>query len=304
VLTAGADGLEGIVPVLGAFALGAQRLLPTAQGMFSSWSTIKGATSYLSKVRGFLDETSESAEGVPAKPGPALQFERTIMLEQVRYTYPGAERPALLDLTLSVPAGSRIGVVGPSGSGKSTLIDLLMGLLEPEAGRLVVDDIVIDSSNRAAWQRNIAHVPQHPFLSDASIAENIAFGVPSGQIDIERVMDAASKAHIAEFIESQPDGYGTVVGERGVKLSGGQRQRLAIARALYRQARVLVFDEATSALDHDTEAAVMASIQELSTELTIIMIAHRLSTLRGCDRIIVMTAGRVERVGPYAEVVA
>ncbi|MFO0004088.1 MAG: ATP-binding cassette domain-containing protein, partial [bacterium] len=185
---------------------------------------------------------------------------------------------ALDSVDVVIPAGCRLGIIGTSGSGKSTLVDLLMGLLDPAEGSLCVDGLAIDAANRGAWQENISHVPQSVFLADVSIAENIAFGVPKDRIDRDRVREAARKAQIADYLERQPEGYDTLVGERGVRLSGGQRQRLGIARALYRRAKVLIFDEATSALDSETEIAVMEAIEGLGDDLTIVMIAHRLST--------------------------
>jgi ATP-binding cassette subfamily B protein len=194
-------------------------------------------------------------------------------------------------------------LVGSTGSGKSTLLDLLMGLLEPTHGRMVIDGVPIDQSNRLAWQQTIAHVPQSIYLADASIAENIAFGVPPGSVDLERVKRAAEQAQISSFIESSSQGYQAQVGERGIRLSGGQRQRIGIARALYKRASVLVFDEATSALDNATEQAVMESIEKLDRSLTVVMIAHRLTTVRRCDRVIQLESGRIVALGKYQDLI-
>jgi ATP-binding cassette subfamily B protein len=193
---------------------------------------------------------------------------------------------------LTISKGARVGIIGSTGSGKSTALDLLMGLLEPTCGRIVVDGRPLNQTNQRAWQRTVAHVPQSIFLSDASISENIAFGIPSDKIDFDRVRKAAQQAQIADFIESRAEGYSAVVGERGVRLSGGQRQRIGIARALYKQASVLIFDEATSALDNETELAVMHTIEGLSKDLTLFIIAHRLTTLKNCDVIIKLEGGK------------
>jgi ABC-type multidrug transport system fused ATPase/permease subunit len=210
-------------------------------------------------------------------------FERTIALEEVSFRYSANGPDVLQKVSLSIDKGTRVAIVGPSGSGKSTLADLLMGLLEPTSGQLLIDGRKVPT---LAWQANIAHVPQSIFLADASLAENIALGIPREEIDRPRLEAAARAAQIGSFIDSLPKGFETTVGERGIRLSGGQRQRIGIARALYKQAPVLVLDEATSALDDATERAVMETLEGLSRELTIIMIAHRISTTAYCDRIL------------------
>ena len=229
-----------------------------------------------------------------------IPFKRDITLDQMSFRY-ATRGPALHNVSLTIARGERIGLVGETGSGKSTLLDVLMGLLDPTSGAVLIDGEPLSDSNRANWQAQIAHVPQAIYLADSSIAANIAFGEPPDAIDMERVRDAAVHAHIAEFIASLPDGYSTTVGERGIRLSGGQRQRIGIARALYKRASVLVFDEATSALDSKVEAAIMHSIFELERELTLIMIAHRPTTLSGCDRIVRLAAGEIVAVGSFDE---
>ena len=206
-----------------------------------------------------------------------------------------------MSLNLTISKGTRVGLVGGTGSGKSTTLDLLMGLLHPNAGLISIDGQVLEGSRIRAWQASIAHVPQAIFLADTTLAENIAFGVPPGEVDRERVRRAAERAQIGEFVDSMPEGLDSLVGERGVRLSGGQRQRIGIARALYKEAAVLVLDEATSALDNSTERSVMDAIEGLSRELTIIMIAHRLSTVRRCDTIVELEKGRLIAQGPYDE---
>jgi ATP-binding cassette subfamily B protein len=230
----------------------------------------------------------------------------SIRLVGVHFRYVLEQADVLQGLDLEIHRGERIGLIGSTGSGKSTLVDLFMGLLQPTAGRLFVDGTDLHDPQHperlAAWRAAIAHVPQSIYLADSSIAENIAFGVPRHQIDLARVKQAAAQAQIASFIESSPEGYESFVGERGIRLSGGQRQRIGIARALYKKANVLVLDEATSALDIRTEEKVMKAIKAFSESLTVIMIAHRLSTVESCDRVIRLSTGRVSADGPPRQV--
>jgi len=280
----GPQGALAALPVLGGIAFGAQRLLPALQQGYAAWSSIIGYQSSTQEVLKLLDQPlpTEASQPLPAP----LSFKKSIQFDSVKFRYT-EETPWVIDnLSLNIPKGNRVGFVGKTGSGKSTCIDLLMGLLEPSSGRITVDGIVLNQQSLRSWQRNIAHVPQSIYLADTSLAENIAFGVPPQNIDMKRVKEAARQAHIADFIESSPQGYQALVGERGIRLSGGQRQRIGIARALYKQATVLVFDEATSALDHETEQAVMEAIEGLSADLTILIIAHRLTTLKNCTKII------------------
>jgi ATP-binding cassette subfamily B protein len=221
----------------------------------------------------------------------------------VAFRYTSDTPWVLRGIDFDIPKGSRIGFMGTTGSGKTTLLDLVMGLLHPVTGQLEVDGVVINVKNNRAWQSHIAHVPQAIFLADATIAENIAFGVPRDQIDYDRVRQAARKARIAQDIDSWSRRYSTVVGERGVRLSGGQRQRIGIARALYKDADVIVFDEATSALDIETESAVMEAIENLGKEVTVLIVAHRLKTLRNCSRVVHLSDGRIKLVGSYLDVV-
>ena len=228
-----------------------------------------------------------------------ITFAKEIVLDNISFSYSADAQPILQDLSLTIPKGSRIGFIGETGSGKSTLLDIIMGLLQPTSGALKIDGDRIDSSNLRAWQKHVAHVPQSIFLADGTIAENIAFGLPLDQIDEVRVRQAAEQAQIHDIIEKLPNGYQTIVGERGVRLSGGQRQRLGIARAIYKQADVIIFDEATSALDNETEKAVMEAIDQLSNELTILVIAHRLSTLKNCTQIIKLPDGQIFNRADY-----
>jgi len=298
-LTSRYGGMATALPLLGALALGAQRILPALQQTYSAWATVKA---YKSAVEAVVDSLEQPLpQGAFATTPEPLSLEQQIRFEKVSFAY-GSGGPQVLDqLSFEINKGERVGLIGSTGSGKSTTVDLLMGLLEPSSGHITVDGSTIHSQDEPerllAWRAAIAHVPQMIYLADRSIAENIAFGVPVAELDLERVKLAAKHAQIAEFIESSPYGYNTFVGERGIRLSGGQRQRIGIARALYKQASVLVFDEATSALDNATESALMEAIEGLSRELTIVMIAHRLSTVQSCDRVIELEAGRLLKQG-------
>ncbi len=295
-------GVVSAIPVLGALALGAQRLLPVLQQLYASWTSIRGGQSSLQDVLNLLDQPlPDYANQSPPEPIP---FAQSIRLRQVGFCYAATAPQVLQGINIEISKGSRVGFVGATGSGKSTLIDLIMGLLQPTEGTLVIDGIPITAHNHRAWQAHIAHVPQAIFLADTSIAENIAFGILPDQIDIDRVKQAARQAQIAETIESWTQQYDTFVGERGIRLSGGQRQRIGIARALYKQADVIVFDEATSALDNETERAVMQEINDIGQDITILIVAHRLSTLQNCDQIFELEKGSVKRVGSYTEIVS
>lgn len=289
------------IPLLGAFALGAQRLLPVLQNAFSSITSIQGAIMSLSDVLALLDQKTPASAGVISK--NPIDFSKTISLQNISFRYTTNPSTTLSTLTLQIQKGSRIGILGTTGSGKSTFLDILMGLLPPTTGNLAIDGVPIDENNLRDWQARIAHVPQTIFLSDSSITENIAFGFPPSLIDHDRVRYAAKKAQISETIESWPDQYETKIGERGVRISGGQRQRIGIARALYKKADVIIFDEATSALDNKTEEAVMSSLENLDKELTIFIVAHRLSTLKHCTNIIQLEGGRICRTGTYNDIV-
>lgn len=280
-------GLDStVIPVLGALALGAQRLLPALQQVYSSWSAIK---SYTADLQGVLEMLNQPLPSLETSVDPLI-LRQGLSFKSVHFSY-GKDQPEVLrGLNLEVSCGERIGIVGKTGSGKSTTVDLIMGLLSPTSGHIFVDGCDLHDplcpDRLLAWRASIAHVPQSIYLSDSSIAQNIAFGIPEDKIDFDRVRLVANQAQIGGFIESSQHGYDTVVGERGICLSGGQRQRIGIARALYRKANVLILDEATSALDNNTELNLMEAIDQLNPELTIIMVAHRLSTLKSCDRII------------------
>jgi ATP-binding cassette subfamily B protein len=233
-----------------------------------------------------------------------LRFQKQIKLNELSFRYAPNTPWVLNNINLTIARGSRIGFIGTTGSGKTTLLDIVMGLLQPTEGTLEIDGKPVTLHNQRSWQVHLAHVPQAIFLADSTIEENIAFGVPRDQINHVRVTQAAQKAQIADIIETWPARYQTFVGERGIRLSGGQRQRIGIARALYKQADVIIFDEATSALDNETEQAVMRAIEGLSEDLTVLIIAHRLSTLKNCTQIVELGGGGIRRIGTYQEVVS
>ncbi|WP_255001173.1 ABC transporter ATP-binding protein [Cyanobium sp. Alchichica 3B3-8F6] len=289
---------SSVIPLLGALALGAQRLLPALQQIYAGWANLKSWTASMAAVIELLEQPLPQQQDV-AEP---LILQHSVRLQAVRFRYAPELPEVLQGLDLEIRRGERIGLIGSTGSGKSTLVDVLMGLLVPSGGRLLVDGLDLHDSTHAerlaGWRVAVAHVPQSIYLADSSIAENIAFGVPQHAINFERVKLSADQAQIASFIESRPEGYASFVGERGIRLSGGQRQRIGIARALYKQASVIVLDEATSALDTITEEAVMEAVDGLRKDLTIVIIAHRLSTVKNCDRVIRLNQGVMSVEGP------
>jgi len=301
-LTQQPDGIAQAIPILGSLTVGAQRLLPVLQQTYASWTSIRGNKSILSDTLALLDQPlpayADQAETVP------LPFTKSISFRQLGFRYSPQTTFILRQINLEIVKGSRVGFIGTTGSGKSTLLDIVMGLLEPVEGTLEIDGCAVVPKNQRAWQSHIAHVPQVIFLTDGTIAENIAFGVPKELIDNQRVRQAAEQAQIADSIESWPKQYQTIVGERGIRLSGGQRQRIGIARALYKRADVVIFDEATSALDNETEQAVIDAIENLSPDLTVLIIAHRLTTLKNCTQIVELGNGGIRRMGSYQDIVS
>ena len=296
------DGISKAIPVLGALALGAQRLLPVLQAAYAAWSNIQTGQVSLQDTLELLDQPlPEYVDQPPAKP---ITFQQQIVLKKLSFRYTPQTPWVLKNVDLTIKKGSRIGFIGLTGSGKSTLLDVIMGLLESNEGTLEIDNQVITTHNTRQWQVHIAHVPQAIFLADSTIQENIAFGVPINKIDHVLVKKAAQKAQISDIIETWPNKYNTFVGERGIRLSGGQRQRIGIARALYKQSDVIIFDEATSALDNKTEQAVMQSIESLGKDLTVLIIAHRLTTLQNCDQIVELGNGGIKRIGTYKDIIS
>ncbi|WP_298737854.1 ABC transporter ATP-binding protein [uncultured Psychrobacter sp.] len=299
------EGNLGVVlPILSIYALAAFKLLPALQQIYSSLAQIKGNVAAFDAVRGDLERSINSQNPLIVGTLPIrIELKQQITLSDIRFNYPGKSRPAVNGVTMTIPVNSVIGLVGSSGSGKSTLTDLLLGLLTPQSGHLYIDDTCITTENKRAWQNTLGFVPQSIFLSEGSIAENIAFGLPAADIDLNQVNKALELASLSELVAQLPDGLNTKVGERGVQLSGGQRQRIGIARALYYEADVLVFDEATSALDGITEKVIMDAIHDFSGQKTIIMIAHRLKTVKKCDIIYLMEQGEIVDQGSYKELV-
>lgn len=292
----GPNGFGEAIPIFGVIAFSAQRSLPLMQQLYSSWAIIQASVVSLNDVIKVLEE--DDSNQVFTSNINELKFNNAIEFQNVSFSYLDGAGDVLKSINLSIKKGSRIGVIGPTGCGKSTLIDVLMGLIPPKKGRLLVDGVPITDFNLKNWQTKIAHVPQAIFLTDKSIAENIAFGISKDKIDYGRVENSAKLAQLSATIERWPNAYATVVGERGVRLSGGQRQRIGIARALYKQSEVIVLDEATSALDAATEADVMRAVESLSKDLTLVIVAHRLSTLKNCDYILNLKDGEVESYGP------
>ena len=296
--------LGEVLPILAVYALAAFKLLPALQQIYSSLSVIKGNVAAFEAVKDDLQCSIENQKIVSETSiVTSINLYKNIALNDIAFSYPGKDRAAVDGVNMSIPVNSVIGLVGSSGSGKSTLIDLLLGLLTPQQGGIYVDNIRITTDNKRAWQDLLGFVPQSIFLSEGSIAENIAFGIPAKDISLKQVNKALNLANLTELVEQLPEGVNTKVGERGVQLSGGQRQRIGIARALYHEAEVLVFDEATSALDGITEKIVMDAIHEFSGQKTIIMIAHRLKTVEKCDLIYFMEHGKIIDQGTYQELV-
>jgi len=295
------NGVIGALPILGAMALGAQRLLPILQIIYASASSLRAGFGSLTDILLLLEMPSD--ENIMKAVREPIPFKNKISIENLKFQYEDGGPWILNGINLSISKGEIIGIIGSTGSGKSTFIDILMGLLHPTDGSIDVDDEIITEVNKYGWQSKLAHVPQSIFLIDASITQNIALGIPLEQIDFELVQESARKAQIHDAINSWDNKYDTVVGERGSRISGGQRQRIAIARALYKKASVIIFDEATSALDSETENSVMESILGLDKDLTVIIVAHRLSTLKNCSNIIELSDGKILRQGLYNEII-
>ncbi|MDC0466390.1 ABC transporter ATP-binding protein/permease [Gammaproteobacteria bacterium] len=300
------DGdLSVILPILTLYAVGAIKLLPAFQQIYQSISVINTNTAAFDEIREDLKNIKlAELQTLKAKDKHSYLYpKKQLALKNISFTYPNKDKKVLNQINISMPARSIIGIVGPSGAGKSTIIDVLLGLIKPQQGYLVVDDTVIDDHNRRSWQNSIGFVAQNIFLSEGTIAENVAFGVPNEEINLEQVQKALNLASLGGFCETLTDGIHTKVGERGVQLSGGQRQRVGIARALYHKVEVIVFDEATSSLDGITEKQIMEAIHGLSGSNTIILIAHRLKTVRNCDQIYFIEDGEINDQGTYDELI-
>lgn len=299
-LMARSGSFADALPIITLYAFTGYRLMPALQQIYGAVTQLRFASPALDALHAEL--TSLHPKDVQNTNSPPMRLTQAIVLDHVSYSYPNAPQPALKRIDLTIPAKSTVGFVGSTGSGKTTAVDVILGLLEPHEGQLSIDGQAITATNRRQWQRAIGYVPQNIYLADDSVAANIAFGVNNNDIDQVAVERAAKIANLHEFVVNDlPQGYLTAVGERGVRLSGGQRQRIGIARALYHTPHVLILDEATSALDNLTEQAVMEAVNNLSHGITIILIAHRLSTVRQCDRIYLLERGEVKASGTYEQ---
>jgi ABC-type multidrug transport system fused ATPase/permease subunit len=293
-------GFDAALPIIALYAFAGYRLMPAVQQIYGSFTQLRFVGPVIKELHADLmgltpvEPYGEVLEAMPLK--------KCIELNNIVYKYPNADMPALKGIGFSIPVGTKVGLIGSTGSGKTTLVDLILGLLEPQKGSLCIDGQVVNESNRRQWQKNIGYVPQHIYLADDTISANIAFGISPEMVDYEAVERVAKIACLHDFVtQNLPQGYKTTVGERGVRLSGGQRQRIGIARALYQNPSVLVLDEATSALDNITELGVMEAVNKLSKRITIIIIAHRLSTVRECDQILMVEKGSIIAKGSFKD---
>ena len=288
------SGISSLIPLLGLYTLGAIKLKPAANIIYKSLASMKFAAASIDNIMTEL----ENNEQMMFSKNEQNKFNLTdkISIEDLSYYYPGKLKPAIKNLNLHIRTNSTFGIIGATGSGKTTLVDIILGLLTPTSGKILIDNKIISKKNIRQWQNSIGYVPQNIFLSDDTIASNIAFGVEDSLIDLNKVKNAAMMAQLDEFVTQLDDQYNTNIGERGIKLSGGQCQRIGIARALYHNPKVLVLDEATSALDENTEAEVMKAINTMVGSMTIIIIAHRLSTIKECDKIIRMEDGEINEI--------
>ncbi len=295
--------LGAVLPILAVYALACFKLLPALQQIYSSITQIKGNIAAFESVKKDLIDSQEDLPIIKTISPNKLSINKAISLKNIHFAYPNKSTYAVNNVSISIPMNHVIGIVGSSGSGKSTLIDIILGLLTPQKGEIYVDNTLITDNNKRGWQDLLGFVPQSIFLSEGSIAENIAFGIPADEINYKQVKKALDLAHLTELVNELPEGIHTKVGERGVQLSGGQRQRIGIARALYNEADVLIFDEATSALDGITEKIIMDAIHKFTGKKTIIMIAHRLKTVQKCDTIYLMEKGKIIDQGTYVHLV-
>jgi ABC-type bacteriocin/lantibiotic exporter with double-glycine peptidase domain len=297
--------IQNVLPLIALYTFAGYKLMPAIETIFKALAGIRGSIASLDLLYKEIENyKTYKTEGDEDYDHSRIPFKRSLELNNIIFTYKGMDIPVIDKMTLSIKANTTVGFVGPTGCGKTTTIDIILGLLNPQTGKVLVDGVPVVKNNLRSWQNQLGYVPQQIYLLDDTIISNIAFGVPDDKIDMEAVIRAAGIANIQSFIENElPGGYKTVVGERGVRLSGGQRQRIGIARALYYDPAVLVFDEATSALDNITEAAVMDAIDNIMGTKTIIIIAHRLTTVKKCDAIYYMEKGKVIAQGTYDELI-
>jgi len=278
------NSLSNSLPIIGLYVFAGYRLMPAVQQIYVSFTKLTFVSASLNKI---YNDSKSLKPFIANQDQGVLLLNKSITLNNIHYNYPNSSRTVLKEISLNISAKTTVGLVGATGSGKTTTVDIILGLLEAQKGTLEVDGQIITKQNSRSWQRSIGYVPQHIYLADDTVAANIAFGVASKDINKESVVKASKIANLDEFvIEELPNKYQTIIGERGIKLSGGQRQRIGIARALYHKPQILILDEATSALDNQTEKAVMDAINNLNKDITIILIAHRLNTVKKCDKII------------------
>ena len=287
----GSEGIE-VIPFLAALALGAQKLLPACQQVYLNWSSVK---SYNYQIDGVINLLKQKIEFKDIKNNRVnLKLEKSLIIKNLCFSYNNSSDFSLSKINLIINKGDRLGIIGKTGSGKSTLVDLIMGLLTPDSGQIIIDGKDLSKpKNIKSWRASIAHVPQNIYLTDASIEENIALGINKDNIDFELIKNCAEKAQLERFISNLSQGYKTFIGERGIKLSGGQKQRIGIARALYKKANFLFLDEATSALDNKTETEFLKTLDNISKEITLVIVAHRLTTIEKCNRIIELNKGEI-----------
>ncbi len=295
------DNITSVIPIIALYAFAGYRLMPAIQKIFTNITSLRVSGPAIIFV--YNDLNTLNLE-IDEKPSKKFFFNESIKLKNIFYKYPQSSRTVLKNINLTIPAYTSVGIVGETGSGKTTTIDLILGLLEAQKGTIEVDGKIINYKNRRAWQNTIGYVPQQIYLSDTTVSENIAFGLNEDEISQESVERAAKIANLHEFIVNElPSQYKTIIGERGVRLSGGQRQRIGIARALYHEPKLLIFDEATSALDNITEKSVMEAIYNKDYKITKILIAHRLSTVKKCDKIFLFDKGELKHEGNYQELI-
>jgi ABC-type multidrug transport system fused ATPase/permease subunit len=296
------DNFNSIAPKLALYAFVGYRLLPAFQGIYYATSSIRYSHSILDSLHKDLMNLSSYPMAKTKTKTSSMILANSIKLKNIKFSYPGGKRTSLENISLIIPAFSKVGIVGSTGSGKTTMVDVILGLLDPQAGELIVDDSAITNINKRSWQKSIGYVPQQIYLADDTVASNIAFGVETKHIDQKLIEKASKMANLHDFVTSElPKNYNTIIGERGIRLSGGQRQRIGIARALYQDPKILILDEATSSLDNLTENMVMEAMNNLGNKITTIIIAHRLSTVKKCDQIYLLNKGRIEAQGTFED---
>jgi ATP-binding cassette, subfamily B, bacterial PglK len=298
------ESVVDFIPLLSLFAFAAYRMMPSLHRFFNALTRVYYNTAIVDKIyEDMIEIQPKKQSSVPSKPiKKAINFEKAIKLQDIRFCYTDSSFDIISNINLTIPKNNFIGFAGATGCGKTTLVDIILGLLTPQSGQIIVDDTPITQKNIPSWQQKIGYVPQEIYLSDDTIRKNIAFGLPNKDIDDKQVKFAAQLAALDTFVENElPNKYNTIIGERGIRLSGGQRQRIGLARALYRNPEILVLDEATSSLDGATEEAVLKAIHHAAEARTVIMIAHRLNTLKDCDQIYILEKGRIIGQGTYEE---